>query len=527
VRLRSLNTISLFVIVACTGLLAGIPAVRLNLLPAGHPPFHPIDFVEEAERRGDDADAWLAALASHRLWGAPADDLPHIYERAATALPDSAAPHVLYASWLVRAIPRSLSEAPISGSGSVPSEQMPLTPSQREALIGAQTALQRAAALDPENAAIDYLRAYLALADRRNSSALDRLRAAMGKRRWELYHRDAAIAAYKVSRDLLPPLEASYAFQMTMDPLFSLSHFARSLSSMAALADSQGDHSRAIFLRESIMHLSRLMLGQGYTAVEGIMGAIIWSTVTEFDLSDEETEEIDSRVTQSASGGPGQLQSARNRAVKEAGQAKCAEYLRRHGRPELAAAVLSFTKQVESISWGQALHRDLGFDALLVGLSQAGGMVVAALVALLACGLAALLLRWMDRSVEPICYPRWAWVLLLSACCGLVLLEGFLRLAYAEYLVVLGLPLVLLIVLVVVTVHRWAASERQPVGFIGHYLGTLLALLLPLTALFCLIAATLAIPVALHGRRLSQANQTIISEGELAYYGLALESHSP
>jgi hypothetical protein len=59
-------------------------------------------------------------------------------------------------------------------------------------------------------------------------------------------------------------------------------------------------------------------------------------------------------------------------------------------------------------------------------------------------------------------------------------------------------------------------------GPVGHYVGTLLAVLLPLAALLSLAVLALAVPSAQRRKRATAINQAVIYRGEIAYYGLKL-----
>jgi hypothetical protein len=141
---------------------------------------------------------------------------------------------------------------------------------------------------------------------------------------------------------------------------------------------------------------------------------------------------------------------------------------------------------------------------------------VGALVTVLAVALLAALLVVTKRLVQPVRYPRWAWALLVFACVGMAFLEGLLRREYARMFYMMGLPLSLSVVLIVVAVHRRWARPGGAVGFVGHYLGTVLAVLLPVCALLSL--ATLGLTV--HTARESATYAKAIERGEMDHYGL-------
>jgi len=80
---------------------------------------------------------------------------------------------------------------------------------------------------------------------------------------------------------------------------------------------------------------------------------------------------------------------------------------------------------------------------------------------------------------------------------------------------------------VVTLLVTWLVRRRRPLpeneqrpGFGRQYVGTLTAVLLPVTALLVVAAIGFWVPFAARGDALSKREKVRIYQGELAYYGL-------
>jgi hypothetical protein len=122
------------------------------------------------------------------------------------------------------------------------------------------------------------------------------------------------------------------------------------------------------------------------------------------------------------------------------------------------------------------------------------------------------------RAIYPIKYPRWAWVLVGVAFLALILVEGYLREYSRQPFAVIALPALLAAMLVTTAIHRGTHREERPAGFIGHYLGTAIAVLLPLGALLCLVTFGLDTAAAVKLGKL--ADKALVYQGQMAYYHL-------
>jgi heme/copper-type cytochrome/quinol oxidase subunit 2 len=92
------------------------------------------------------------------------------------------------------------------------------------------------------------------------------------------------------------------------------------------------------------------------------------------------------------------------------------------------------------------------------------------------------------------------------------------------YFALVSLPVMLLATLVVVVVHRRRRHGGPYIGPVGQYVGTLLGLLLPLTALTAIALLCVSIPAARQAREWANINHTIIHEGELDHYAVTAPS---
>ncbi len=489
-RVRSLTGICVLVIVVCLLAIVAVPVLRRSLMEETGLGPTMVDLVAEAEKRPNDPGIWIAALTCAGPGSPGVDALRPAYQKAVELNPRSAAPHFLFAAQISEGEIGYREEINALNPPDIPQRSVireePPTEEQLGRLGEARAALRKAAALDPGNAAIYYLDALLAFGQHEDAEAVSLLRRAMSEPKWETYGREVVRGASSVPITGARTLFPSLAF-------LDFVTLARIVSGMAVIAERKGDHQQAILLRESGMRLGRQMLQQGYTMIEGIYGVIVWTTVG--------IEPCD---------GDDFAQAVRRRA----------QYYRDHGRPDLAQEVESFGPKVykwaaDNREWRHALAHNL----VALSAREAPLATVGALVTLLAVAFPAALLVATKRLVRPICYPRWAWALLVFACVGVGFLEGLLRREYGRMFYMMGLPLTLFVVLIVVAVHRRSVRPGGAVGFVGHYLGTALAVLLPVCALLSL--ATVGLTV--RSTQESATHAKVIERGEMDYYGLRVK----
>ena len=540
-RLRSLSTVSLFVVLVSLAALAAVPGLRRSVEYALAPPrAMTVDYVGEAERRGSDAQAWLAVFSGDARPGVSGEQKDRARARLIELMPNSAAPYVLdgvRGVWLSRAEVDAWAD-----TGQVTKEE-PLTDQQRERLATLLDGFERASELDPDNAAIDYLRAYLAFADHRDGEGHQWLRSALAKPNWNLYQREAAIAAYGVASARQPAGSALLArVAPVMRPHLELLHLTRTITGMAILAEQRGEHARAIFLHESALHLGELMLRNADGISDELLGIIAWK----------------SAVSTPPSGGASPRNGTRRSSVDEQGVEKPAPdiagaclplvaYLRQNGRSDLAVSVLSFSKQADealALTRAHISERPLDdrWEVLLFGMGQLVQATMWTLGVIMAGGIASLLLKVSGRPIAPVRCSRLEWTVLLLVILAVVFGAGLLfpdslallypsatddyvpyfgwtLLPWGEVFVVLGLPLILTAVLVVVAVKR-RHSDHRSVGPIAQYVATLIAVLMPLAALLCLLLVGFTAATAHDAARQVEINEAMVQQGEIKYYGL-------
>ena len=547
-RIRSLNMISLVVVMVSCGLVRAVPSVHEAVRASLRRDATERGFLPLAERRPNDEAAWLTACRAIPGTGkARTASLDRAYARAIVLAPTSAAPHWFYAIQLMHDIPFERDEQdvvyPRYPRGSHRSTQLNIE--QKAAAGKADLALRRAGQLDPQNAAVDYFGAYLALADRKDAAAMALLRSGLGKQRWNEYGRAAAVATLETLRPVLPVAAAStYAANSASNGWASTMEWdlARVLAGMSILAARQHDDDRAIFLRESADHLGRLMIRNAYQVLDAETGVIVWA----FGGAWDPRQPVPS-VARDPTDATSQLYPG----------AAVAVYLRQHGRAALAREYESFGKQLRPIGIKLDRVKDLrrkqgarerDLATILGHLSLAE---IPTLGLLLLSGMTALLLRVFRRPVRPIEWSLWGWLFVVSACLALVFVVGliwpgesaFLKSSremaaqmglntrdvrpslgdrpWGYYFAVVGLPAILVSTWIAVLVHRRRHRDVK-VRPVGHYLGTLLCLLLLLAAVLSLAVFAVGVPAAQETRRHARTEQAVIYRGEIAYYGLRL-----
>jgi hypothetical protein len=430
-----------------------------------------------------------------------------------------------------------------------------LTVSEVEAARAAGQALERARELDPENAAPHYMLAYIALAQHSHDKAFANLRTALQKGSWDLYQREASIAIYDTACAFLPPFEASSQATSLALSWNGLIGLARALTAMANKAEAEAIHTQAVLIRESQLHLVNLMLAAPYRRIDTLTAVTMWLIAASSPEADEDEPDFrpqDDNIIETSE------VTAATAALSSAG-ANLAHYFRRHGREDLAAKADRSTPYVEAAYREVDRVRERQAAA---GISNAFSpravqhlslALAALLVALSVLGLTTSCLRLAGHPLRAIEWPTWAWILLIVGCLasgyalGLVWpfkpvlpmsrlvweLHHRLDATYEPrwelrewglYFALVSLPVMLLATLVVVVVHRRRRHGGPYIGPVGQYVGTLLGLLLPLTALTAIALLCVSIPAARQAREWANINHTIIHEGELDHYAVTAPS---
>jgi len=560
-RFVSISWLSLLVIVAAAAVLAMLPPVRLLVeavrmgedTPLGVRSIH---LAQEAAKHPDDAQAWLAlAMTGGQIPGSGPTDLKAL-QRVVKLRPTWAAAQIILGNALLSRTPyvwrRELAALDPRFAEQERWQKKPLTAEQRATLAGAREALQKARSLDPDNAAPDYLLAYIALEEHRDDDALALLRDGSGKNHWSVGAREASIAVYETAYETAArrasPLHAHTA---AMYGLWAkgvglgarLRELARVVTGMATLAQQKGDPERAIFLRESVMHLGQVMMTDAYTTVDVFVGMSVWRIAASESLTPgEQAAAVAGLPTPKPKEGA-ELTGRRKDALARAKVAKFAAYLRAHGRADLAQRVASYGDEL--VAWRKELSKAtssawFGPGSLAWALMASVLPIVTAGVALgwmMVSGLAYLILWALERRPIPIVWARWKWALVGLGCFGawapVALGPGGGRLSspfspweppavapWGVTCVEAGLPLLVVSALVITwRVRRRQEASARP-GFFRQYVGTLTAVLLPVTAVVMVTAAAAAVPAAREVERAMGRLEMMVYDSELAYYGL-------
>jgi hypothetical protein len=149
-------------------------------------------------------------------------------------------------------------------------------------------------------------------------------------------------------------------------------------------------------------------------------------------------------------------------------------------------------------------------------------------------GLGALLFRLARRPVCAITWPRFGWLLAYAVALGGTFAFGALmetKIQYGEWsfpdwardFCVIALPMICVLTLAVVLLHRRRHPDARRVGPVRSYVGTLLAVLLPFAALACLLCLGLAVLTTCYANQWASVERVIVYQGEVGYYHLTVE----
>ncbi len=536
-RLRSLNLVSLLVILASAIAFAGVPGLRENLGAAFKPSEYGVITSPDLPRNEQEA---LVAEAS---WGHSPESESIAYDQARRLAPRSPAPHLIFARINAEQVLLNRSEEDALWPDAPENQKvhpMPISGEDRLRIANAQAALGRAARLDPGNAAIDFVQAYLAIAQHQDALAAKHFDAMLTKRSWTFYERDVTVSAYELVRRTRSAREAALATaSVSLHQWAWLREFARVLEGMALNAEARGDQEQAILLRESGMHAGRLMMEHGYTLIEAMTGSAVWEVCAADALTPTEKREIEKQATLAAPTEGGQ-RDARTASIRRAQFARFASYLRRHGRADLATEVTAHARR--RADWHRHLRAATApdfalFDRYYLVSEVLSRMLraVAPLVGLIAAvGFATLLLRLARRPVRSIAWPRVGWLLVYAVSLGTAFAFGVVtqmnlqdrewsRPEWEHDFCIIALPVVCALTLAVVLLRRRRHLESRQVGPVRSYVGTLLAVLLPFAALLCPLCLGLAVSTAFYGGRWASVERAIVYQGEVGYYHLTVD----
>lgn len=219
------------------------------------------------------------------------------YQRAMSLAGDSAVPHLRYALYRLDA-----SEAPeLDWDEYDPTARSsPLSSTEKKILDDAESALRRAQERDPDNAACDYLLAYIHLIRRDEKQAFEMCRSAIEKLRWDAGSRQATEAVL----DLL-----TAAYDSALDEVFAWTigasvhaydlarHVGVTLARRGELFRNAGEHEKAILCFEAAVHLGHLLREEGYWLVDGLVAIPITGAVSGSFISEQERQKVAEEIT--------------------------------------------------------------------------------------------------------------------------------------------------------------------------------------------------------------------------------------
>ncbi len=223
-------------------------------------------------------------------------DAIEAYERAILISPHSPAPRLRYAL-------RFLADSGELGrkeERGAERQQEPLrTAAQIANFRQAEGLLKQARRLDPQNAACDYLLAYIYLAEHKDEQAFAALQAAIHKPHWDIASREAATGLLRLvdatdMAKILVPIVATAEYAAGEFPFFSrLRSLASTLVGLGEGFREKGRHKEAILCYEAAMHLGHMMRVDAYSLIEGLVAVAITSITSGPFLSEEQRQQIE------------------------------------------------------------------------------------------------------------------------------------------------------------------------------------------------------------------------------------------
>ena len=222
--------------------------------------------------------------------------------------------------------------------------------------------------------------------------------------------------------------------------------------------------------------------------------------------------------------------------MRKAKLAKLERYLRAHGRGDLAENVASFETQYTE--WSPQVRKATAAFARGLATSLLGPIAfltifvggLAGMIVLLLCVAAYGVLQRVGRRPEPITWARWKWGLFILGC---AILSVTIAVTSAPKEPPVPWPAMLAMVFPAVTIAgviigvfvvavlvRRGVDASQRSGFGRQYVGTLTAVMLPVTALLLVTAVALLADAGRGMDRAIEHQKVLIYQGELAYHGL-------
>ena len=528
-------------------------AMRMSRLP-------PRKLQETALSYPDDAEIWLA-------YAEAAATLPRFSEWADMDMPDLT-PGMVQERWQVialqaheRAIELDPSSAAarfrsamnyLSQGGEMNREEeydSHYTPPQRTAdetrsLRAGRKLLQQCRQMAPQNAAIDYQLVWTYLAEGRDEEALIISRDAIPKHQWDTYDREVLQSLWRLleKADVPEHREREYVYSLGSGSEVGsrTRSIARILKELGERFRKSGKHEQAILCYEAVAHLGHMMRVDGYDIVDGLTGIAISGLSVASLLMEEERGQIAEDVRSG--------KESRDHWA-EVAVPKMGEYLRAHGRPDLAAfyaaeavAGTKWKRQARGLNFRRQARETLLFYSS--GMTNAVAIWVVTLAFLVLAALVAMLSVFSSYWRGPQPLLKWSyldWLMLLAICLvpgQAVALVATYRLqelvrkpAGSSYwwLVVGGCSGVVWLVAVLIVALRKRAQQPSEQGFgrARTCLAALRLLIPPTLAALVLISVVSFWPLCNAYERLNDEWRVIIDQGEASYWRIGTDATGP
>jgi len=567
--------LTVILLVLGIALLAVVPALRETALMI----FHGRDIgpillgVTKAQadaivqQHPDDADLWLgyAELAAHsvqmaesfatvrrmkesadpevaELWS-ETDDLyaqdmaemlgepwppDRAYQQAIALAPNSPPPLLRYALYLLAQTRRADEAAEEARSAE-----------DAQRLLEVGELLQHAQELDAENAACDYLLAYLYLEQGQDEAAFAALRSGLARPHWRTGTAEATRAVIKLldTASAPPMLKTTLALSTTTsvgDVAMALRELARNLADRGEAFRKRERHAQAIFCFETVIHLGYIMRTDAYTIIDGLVGVAMTQIASRPFLTTEQSRQIEESAP---------IDEAPHKQKEAARTENLATYLRQHGRGDLArfyeadANAATAWKEEARAAIGQimpwVLSAFIGGPmryALVVWTQIAGILALWVLVGLISVAAR----YWREQRRAPP-WTYWEWfVLLVAAVIGGQVLSVWTKVAALSgpessldsfFWAVpssagIGVALWLGLVLFISLKKRIGQPVEERPGKFRAYLASLRTMLPPTFAAFCIISVLGLYSFKANMDEWNQEQRIMIEQGEVHYWGI-------
>ncbi len=463
------------------------------------------------------------------------------YQRAIALAPNSPVPHLRYALHFL-ADWGSLGR---KEGWHADIEEPEHTAAEMENLHQAEGMITRARKLDPDNAACDYLLAYIHLARHQDKQAFAFLRETINKPHWSLGSQAATKAVLRLleATASASPLLETYAISMGFERPFvygQLRSLAVVLAGFGEQFQARGQHQQAILCYEAGVHLGHVMRRDAYTLIDGLVALAITHVTGGPFLSEEERQQIEKEMAITAGPIERDRVLVRLKRHEETRVANFGAYMKEQGRPDLGEL---YRKEIQAANqWKErcraALDRDVPLSVFFYGWLRYSRLLWLQtgllLVLWVLVGLISVISRYWREEKTGVTWTWWQWLVLV----GLVLLSLRLLVPWEELLVyspfypypihvesaLLGIAGILggwlVLVLVLTLLKRARQTPDQRLGKVRIYIGSLRRLLpLTLAALFLLSVASLwPARQSLVPWRTEQRAK--IQQGEVRYFGM-------